>query len=101
MCKLWQFVNSVDDLPFVKCAWWNFRNISYLWKHVIRSVTHIIFKRNDSSKKLFIFKFFFLLRFRKVAKATVSSVMSVCPSVSPPAVNSSLHTVRIFIKFDT
>ena len=39
--------------------------------------------------------------FEKLRKPTVSFVMSVRPSVCPPAWNSSVTTGRIFVKFDT
>jgi len=45
-----------------------------------------------------------LLAFAKLLKATISSVMSVCTSVrlsaSPSALNYSLPTARIFMKFN-
>jgi hypothetical protein len=38
--------------------------------------------------------------FAKLAKATISFVMSVRPSVCPSAWNNSVPTVRMFMKFD-
>jgi hypothetical protein len=42
----------------------------------------------------------FLGAFAKLRKATISFVMSVCPSVSQITVNNSAPTGRIFINFD-
>ena len=44
-------------------------------------------------------KYDFLGAFAKLRKATVSFVMSVCPSVLPSAWNNSASTGRIFMKF--
>jgi len=43
---------------------------------------------------------FLFSRFRKIAKATIRSVMFVCPSVRLSAWKNLAHTEHIFIKFD-
>jgi len=46
------------------------------------------------------FKFFLRALSKKFRKATISFVMSVYPSVRPPAWNNSASNKRIFMKFD-
>ena len=71
--------------------------------------------QNNTSKALLLFLFvllvflllllllllLFLGAFAKFRKATISFVMSVCPSVYLSAWNNSAPTGQIFIEFDT
>ena len=56
-------------------------------------------KSKFRSKFVFTCTSTFLGAFIKLRKATLSSVMSVCPSVRPSARNKSTHTGRIFMTF--